>query len=86
VGPSPRRRLSVTADLAKVTGVSHQAVSRVLNDHPDVSAVARTQVLRVIDQLGYRRNLVARALVTRTSRLTDWRQKTRWRWACCGPS
>ena len=68
MGPSPRRRLSVMADVAKVTGVSHQAVSRVLNDHPDVSAEARTQVLRAIDQLGYRRDLVARALVTRNSR------------------
>jgi DNA-binding LacI/PurR family transcriptional regulator len=68
VGSSPRRRLLVMADVAKVTCVSHQAVSRVLNDHPDVSAEARTQVLRAIDQLGYRRNLVARALVTRNSR------------------
>ncbi|AWS48578.1 hypothetical protein DKM19_20780 [Streptosporangium sp. 'caverna'] len=47
--------------MADVAGVSHQAVSRVLNDHPDVSAEARTQVLRAIDQLGCRRNLVARA-------------------------
>jgi DNA-binding LacI/PurR family transcriptional regulator len=68
VGSSPRRRLSVMADVAKVTGVSHQAVSRVLNDHLDVSAEARTRVLRAIDQLGYRRDLVARALVTRNSR------------------
>ncbi|MGJ6967768.1 LacI family DNA-binding transcriptional regulator [Streptosporangium sp. G11] len=56
------------ADVAKVAGVSHQTVSRVLNDHPSVSAETRIQVLRAIDLLGYRRNLVARALVTRNSR------------------
>ncbi|GGS49973.1 LacI family transcriptional regulator [Planobispora rosea] len=56
------------ADVAKVAGVSHQTVSRVLNDHPNVRAETRTRVLAAIDQLGYRRNLVARALVTRHSR------------------
>ncbi|MEU8271395.1 LacI family DNA-binding transcriptional regulator [Sphaerisporangium sp. NPDC049002] len=56
------------ADVAKAAGVSHQTVSRVLNDHPNVRAETRTRVLEAIDRLGYRRNLVARALVTRHSR------------------
>ncbi|MBG0829793.1 LacI family DNA-binding transcriptional regulator [Planomonospora sp. ID67723] len=56
------------ADVARVAGVSHQTVSRVLNDHPNVRDETRTRVLAAIDQLGYRRNLVARALVTRHSR------------------
>jgi DNA-binding LacI/PurR family transcriptional regulator len=56
------------ADVAKAAGVSHQTVSRVLNQHPNVRAETRTRVLEAIDQLGYRRNLVARALVTRHSR------------------
>nr|WP_189178731.1 LacI family DNA-binding transcriptional regulator [Microbispora rosea] len=56
------------ADVARLAGVSHQTVSRVLNDHPNVRAETRTRVLRAIDQLGYRRNLVARALVTKHSR------------------
>ncbi|MEU8385796.1 LacI family DNA-binding transcriptional regulator, partial [Streptosporangium sp. NPDC048865] len=56
------------ADVAKVAGVSHQTVSRVLNEHPNVSEETRSQVLRAIEQLGYRRNLVARALATRHSR------------------
>ncbi|MER5420214.1 LacI family DNA-binding transcriptional regulator [Streptosporangium roseum] len=56
------------ADVARVAGVSHQTVSRVLNDHPNVRTETRTRVLAAIDQLGYRRNLVARALVTRHSR------------------
>jgi DNA-binding LacI/PurR family transcriptional regulator len=62
------RRPPVMADVAKVAGVSHQTVSRVLNGHPNVRAETRTRVLQAIDQLGYRRNLAARALVTRHSR------------------
>ncbi|MFD1938878.1 MULTISPECIES: LacI family DNA-binding transcriptional regulator [Nonomuraea] len=56
------------ADVAEEAGVSHQTVSRVLNDHPNVRGETRTRVLEAIDKLGYRRNLVARALVTRHSR------------------
>ncbi|TDE07958.1 LacI family DNA-binding transcriptional regulator [Jiangella asiatica] len=53
------------ADVARIAGVSHQTVSRVLNGHPNVRASTRERVLAAIDQLGYRRNLSARALVTR---------------------
>ncbi|MDH2427330.1 LacI family DNA-binding transcriptional regulator [Sphaerisporangium sp. TRM90804] len=56
------------ADVARAAGVSHQTVSRVLNDHPNVRPETRTRVLTAIDQLGYRRNLLARALVTKHSR------------------
>ncbi|NRQ33026.1 LacI family DNA-binding transcriptional regulator [Nonomuraea sp. NN258] len=56
------------ADVAREAGVSHQTVSRVLNDHPNVRTETRTRVLEAIDKLGYRRNLVARALVTKHSR------------------
>lgn len=51
-------------DVAKHCGVSHQTVSRVLNNHPNVSQKTRDQVLRSMEVLGYRPNLVARALVT----------------------
>ncbi|MEV0198611.1 LacI family DNA-binding transcriptional regulator [Nonomuraea sp. NPDC050691] len=56
------------ADVAREAGVSHQTVSRVLNEHPNVRSETRTRVLEAIDKLGYRRNLVARALVTKHSR------------------
>ncbi|MEV4081929.1 LacI family DNA-binding transcriptional regulator, partial [Nonomuraea fuscirosea] len=56
------------ADVAKEAGVSHQTVSRVLNDHPNVRADTRARVEAAISRLGYRRNLVARALVTKRSR------------------
>lgn len=54
-------------DVARVAGVSHQTVSRVLNDHPNVRDSTRDRVLVAIAQLGYRRNTAARALVTRRS-------------------
>ncbi|MEQ4720072.1 LacI family DNA-binding transcriptional regulator [Nonomuraea sp. B19D2] len=56
------------ADVAKEAGVSHQTVSRVLNDHPNVRPDTRARVEEAITRLGYRRNLVARALVTKRSR------------------
>lgn len=53
------------SDVARVAGVSHQTVSRVLNDHPSVRDETRARVLAAIADLGYRRNTAARALVTR---------------------
>ncbi len=54
-------------DVARAAGVSHQTVSRVLNGSTSVRAETRARVLDVIDQLGYRPNRAARALVTRRS-------------------
>ncbi|MGO4144956.1 LacI family DNA-binding transcriptional regulator [Paenarthrobacter sp. YAF11_1] len=54
-------------DVARVAGVSHQTVSRVLNNHPNVSAKTRERVEDAITELGYRRNTAARSLVTRRS-------------------
>jgi DNA-binding LacI/PurR family transcriptional regulator len=58
-------RPAVMADVARRAGVSHQTVSRVLNDHPNVRPETRERVLRAIEELAYRRNSSARALVTR---------------------
>ena len=55
------------SDVAALAGVSHQTVSRVLNDHPSVRPETRERVNDAIAQLGYRRNSAARALVTRRS-------------------
>ncbi|WP_426735916.1 substrate-binding domain-containing protein [Glutamicibacter sp. 2E12] len=60
----PGNRPPSMADVAALAGVSHQTVSRVLNDHPNVRAGTRDQVLDAIRQLGYRRNRAARALAT----------------------
>lgn len=55
-------------DVAAAAGVSAQTVSRVLNDHPNVQESTRRRVLAVIEELGYRRNHTARALVTGRSK------------------
>ena len=73
LGPSTRHpttsgRAPVMADVARVAGVSHQTVSRVLNDHPNVKPSTRDRVLEVIKEMGYRPNVAARALVTRKTR------------------
>lgn len=52
-------------DVARRAGVSHQTVSRVLNGHPSIRPETRERVQRAIDDMGYRRNRAARALVTR---------------------
>jgi len=62
-----RVRPPVMQDVARLAGVSHQTVSRVLNAHPSVSPAARERVESAIAQLGYRPNSAARALVTRAT-------------------
>ncbi len=56
------------ADVAAHAGVSHQTVSRVLNDSPLVKGETRERVLTSIVALGYRRNNAARMLATNRSR------------------
>jgi DNA-binding LacI/PurR family transcriptional regulator len=63
-----RARPPVMADVARLAGVSHQTVSRVLNDHPNVRPQTRDSVLAAITELGYRPNAAARTLVTRRTR------------------
>ena len=41
-------------EVAKMAGVSHQTVSRVINHSPDVSDATREKVQKAIDALGYR--------------------------------
>jgi len=64
-GPGNLSRPPVMADVARLAGVSHQTVSRVLNDHPNVSRATRDRVLAAIRELAYRPNAAARTLVTR---------------------
>jgi DNA-binding LacI/PurR family transcriptional regulator len=63
-----RHRAAVMADVARVAGVSHQTVSRVLNDAERVRPETRERVLSAMRELDYRPNPVARALVTGRSR------------------
>ncbi|WP_420112694.1 LacI family DNA-binding transcriptional regulator [Pseudactinotalea sp.] len=65
--PNGNGRRPGMTDVARLAGVSHQTVSRVLNDHASVRPATRERVLAAIEELGYRRNMSARALVTRRS-------------------
>lgn len=56
-------------DVARVAGVSHQTVSRVMNQHTSVRPATRVRVLAAMTELGYRPNRAARALVTGRSGL-----------------
>ena len=49
-------------DIARISGVSVSTVSRVLNQHPDVSEDARSKVLEVVERYNYIPNNSARAL------------------------
>ena len=50
-------------DIAASAGVSTQTVSRVLNNHPDVSQETLNRVKRVIKETGYSPNILARSLI-----------------------
>jgi len=64
---SEAKRPATLWDVAALAGVSHQTVSRVVNDRPNVAAPTRARVLAAIDALGYLPNVAARNLVTRKS-------------------
>ncbi|MFD6444278.1 LacI family DNA-binding transcriptional regulator [Promicromonospora sp. NPDC060204] len=52
-------------DVARRAGVSQKTVSRVVNHEPHVADAIRARVQTVIEELGFRPNAAARALVTR---------------------
>ncbi|PKO14483.1 MAG: LacI family transcriptional regulator [Chloroflexi bacterium HGW-Chloroflexi-10] len=55
--------------IAKMAGVSRSTVSRVLNDHPNVSDDVRERVQKIIRDTGYQPNLSARSLRSRRSNI-----------------
>jgi DNA-binding LacI/PurR family transcriptional regulator len=60
------RRLTIK-DVAEIAGVSTSTVSRVLSDSPLVSDDTRKKVLKVVRELNFSPNVVARALKKRES-------------------
>lgn len=65
---APDRRPSM-AEVARVAGVSHQTVSRVINNSAGVRSRTRENVEAAIRELGYRPNNAARTLATSRSGL-----------------
>jgi DNA-binding LacI/PurR family transcriptional regulator len=57
------RTLKTVHDVARAAGVSVATVSRVLNQHPNVSRKTRERVMALIDESGFRPNAIARRLV-----------------------
>lgn len=62
-----RSRPPRMTDVAVLAGVSHQTVSRVLNNAAGVRPEVRLRVQDAIAQVGYRRNVAARMLASRRS-------------------
>src|ERR1700722_15625369 len=63
-----RRRQPAMADVARLAGVSHQTVSRVINGSDRVAPETRDRVREAVRLLGYRPTPMARALAPRRSR------------------
>nr|WP_247827836.1 LacI family DNA-binding transcriptional regulator [Arthrobacter antioxidans] len=63
----PEVRAANIRDVARRAGVSHQTVSRVINGHPSLRPETRDRVLAAMDELSFRPNRAARALVTSRS-------------------
>ncbi|GAA4166654.1 LacI family DNA-binding transcriptional regulator [Gryllotalpicola daejeonensis] len=61
-------RSATIFDVARLAGVSHQTVSRVINSHPSVKPETRARVEEAILQLRYQPSPAARSLVTKRSR------------------
>jgi LacI family transcriptional regulator, lactose operon repressor len=61
-----RTRITIK-EIARMSGVSTQTVSRVINKRPDVSQETRAAVERLIAETGFQPSAVARSLVQRRS-------------------
>jgi LacI family transcriptional regulator len=64
----PTEKLTIR-QIATLAGTSRSSVSRVLNNHPNVSPEVRQQVLDVIAETGYQPDPIARSLSNRRSNM-----------------
>ena len=64
----PRRTHVTIRDVASRAGVSHQTVSRVINQNERVSPETREKVMAIIDELGYSPNAIARYMAKGNTR------------------
>lgn len=61
------KTMATIKDIAKAAGVSLATVSRVINDGPKVGDETRKRVKKIMEEMGYRPNANARALVSKQS-------------------
>ena len=59
---NPKRSDVTLRDVARHAGVSHQTVSRVINENDHVNPETRDRVMQAIAELGYRPNAIARSM------------------------
>lgn len=59
--------MATIKDIAKAAGVSLATVSRVINNGPKVGEATRERIKKIMEEMGYRPNANARALVTKRS-------------------
>lgn len=57
-------RRPTLVDIANAAGVSPMTVSRAINNKPGVSDDVRQEILKLVEQMGYRPNQIARSLAT----------------------
>lgn len=62
----PKKKATIK-DVAAAAGVSHQTVSRVINNRPDVAEETRRRVWQVIEELNYQPSAIARSLIRQRS-------------------
>jgi DNA-binding LacI/PurR family transcriptional regulator len=61
--------MSITIkDVAKEAGVSPSTVSRVISNHPRISPATTAKVKKIMDDLGYHPNVMAKSLVSKTTK------------------
>ncbi len=54
-------------DIAKAAGVSPSTVSRVVSNHPRISEATSQKVKRIMEEMGYHPNIMAKSLVSKTT-------------------
>ena len=69
-GADDRMSRAITSvDVAKAAGVSQAAVSRAFTPGSRIASATREHVCRIAAEMGYKRNAIARSLITQKSRL-----------------
>ncbi|MEH6551262.1 MAG: LacI family DNA-binding transcriptional regulator [Pseudomonadales bacterium] len=61
------KKIITIKDVARIAGVSTSTVSRVIRGESNVKKSSRSKIQKVIDELGYRPNINAQALVSKKS-------------------
>ncbi|HHU51925.1 MAG TPA: LacI family transcriptional regulator [Firmicutes bacterium] len=56
-------------DIAKKAGVSPSTVSRVIANHPRISSATKHKVMKIMKELDYHPNMIARSLASKSSKI-----------------